>query len=122
MSHTVDMKINLTDAKALEKACNRLGVRFDKEEKNVKLYNSTEKGMAVHLKDWKYPVVIQKDGTVKMDNYGGSWGKQERLTELQAHYGLEKAKIEAMRKGYQTSESVDKDGNLKLTINLASGY
>lgn len=122
MSHTVDMSINLTDVAALEKACKRLGIRFDKEEKNVKLFSSEERGMTVHLNGWKYPLVVQKDGKLKMDNYNGSWGKQERLTELQAHYGLEKAKIEAMRKGYMTTESRDKDGNLKLTIQLGGGY
>lgn len=120
MSHTVDMSIDLRDVSALEKACKRLSIKFDKEEKNVKLYSSTEKGMAVHLKDWSYPVVVQKDGKIKMDNYNGHWGKQERLTELQAFYGVEKAKIEAARKGYQTTESVDKHGNPKLTIYLSN--
>ena len=119
MSHTVDMSIDMRDATALEKACKRLKIRFDKEERNVKLYSSTEKGMAVQLEGWRYPVVIQKDGQVKMDNYNGNWGKQEKLTELQAYYGMEKAKIEATRKGYQTTESVDKYGNPKLTVYLS---
>ena len=119
MSHTVNMKIDLRDVAALEKACKRLNVAFDKEEKNVKLFSSTEKGMSVQLDGWKYPVVIQSDGSVKADNYNGSWGKQEKLTELQAFYGLEKAKIEAMRKGYTTMESVDKEGNPKLAIQLS---
>ena len=116
MSHTVDMQVDLRDAAALEKACKRLKISFDKEEKNVKLYSTTEQGMAVQLDGWRYPIVIRKDGTIKADNFNGSWGKEEKLRELQAVYGLEKAKIEANRKGYQTTESLDKDGNFKLTI------
>ena len=102
MSHTMNINIELHDRAALEAACQRLGLTL--VEGRHKLYSTTEKGLAIHLQGWKYPIVVKEDGTVSYDNYNGSWGKIEELNKLRAYYGLEKAKIEARKKGYSVYE------------------
>ncbi|HOL44682.1 MAG TPA: hypothetical protein PLN56_11370 [Methanoregulaceae archaeon] len=102
MSHTMNVRIELHDRDALEAACQRLGLTII--EGKHKLYSSTEEGLGIRLPGWKYPVVI-KDGTVAYDNYRGSWGKLEELNKLRAYYGLEKAKMEARKRGYSVYES-----------------
>jgi len=99
----MNIKIELHDREALEYACQRLGLTII--EGKHKLYSSTEEGLAVCLSGWKYPVVIKNDGTIAYDNYSGSWGKPEELNKLRAYYGVEKAKIEARKKGYSVYET-----------------
>jgi hypothetical protein len=110
MSHTTNIKINVTDLQALENACKRLGL--DLKEGEFKLYSSTQVGIGVTLPGWKYPVVFNlKTGTVAYDNYNGNWGNIQELNKLVAYYGLEKAKIEARKKGYSYYESYDQNKN-----------
>lgn len=117
MSHTMNVKVELHDREALEAACRKLGLKV--EEGRFQLYSSVEEGIGVYLPGWKYPVVIKRDGTVAYDNYGGQWGSIKELSKLKAYYGLEKAKIEARKKGYSVHESVDeKKKQLILRIKL----
>ena len=54
---------------------------------------------------WLYPVCIDTaSGTVKFDNYAGSWGDQEHLDKFMQAYAVEKATIEARKKGYAVTE------------------
>ena len=102
MSSTFNVEIEMHDKQALEKACERLGIKI--QEGSHKLYAGTEKGTGVFLPEWRYPVVIKESGTIAYDNYNGSWGKIEELNKLKAFYGAEKAKIEARKKGYTCFE------------------
>ncbi|MDR4509597.1 MAG: hypothetical protein MRJ65_15445 [Candidatus Brocadiaceae bacterium] len=114
MSHTMDIKIDIHDLRALEAACRRLHIHLKYGEH--RLYASTETGNGIFLEGWRYPVVIQEGGGAKYDNYGGSWGKIEKLHELEAYYGLEKAKFEAQLKGYDFQETVSAENMPRLEI------
>lgn len=117
MSHTMNIQIELHDREALLAACERLGLKV--EEGVFKLYSSTEEGIGVYLPNWKYPVVIKENGTIAYDNYNGQWGRIEELNRLKAFYGLEKAKIEARKKGYSFYETTTpQTGELVLKIRL----
>lgn len=116
MSHTFNVKIELHDKKALENACRRLGLKI--KEDTYYLFSSTEIGLGITLKDWSYPIVIKQDGSVAYDNYNGRWGNISKLHELEAYYGLEKAKIEAQNMGYSVYESQDENDNLILKIQV----
>lgn len=116
MSHTMNVNIEMHDMEALRNTLKRLGLTM--KEGKFELYSSTEEGIGVKLPGWKYPIVIKENGQVAYDNYNGRWGKIEELNKLKAYYGLEKAKIEARKKGYSVFESVDALGNLKLKIRL----
>ena len=116
MSHTMNIETEIRDIPALKAACKRLGLTA--ESGTFKLYESTEDGVGVRLEGWKYPVVVKNDGKIAYDNYGGSWGKQSELGKLTAHYGIEKAKIEARKKGYSVIEGRNVKGDLTLKIRL----
>ena len=52
------------------------------------------------------------------DNYGGSWGLQEHLDRFLQRYAVEKAGIEARKRGHSVVEQVLVDGSIKVTINI----
>jgi len=117
MSHTMNIQLELHDKDALLAACERLGLTMT--EGRHKLYASTEEGIAISLPGWKYPVVVKGDGTVAYDNYNGRWGDISQLNKLKAYYGLEKAKIEARKKGYSVYETFNnRTQELELRIKL----
>ncbi len=120
MSHIVQIQTQVRDASAARAGARRLGLPEPVTE-TVKLFSSTASGLAVRLKDWRYPVVFDlKTGASQFDNYNGNWGKQGRLDEFLQVYAVEKAKIEARRKGYSVTENQLKDGAIKLTINTGA--
>jgi len=117
MSHTMNVQLELRDQDALLEACKRLNLQV--KQGRFKLYSSTEEGLGVFLPGWKYPVVIKQDGSVAYDNYDGNWGKVDELNKLKAYYGLEKAKMEARKKGYTVYESFnDRTQELELRIQI----
>jgi len=118
MSHTMNIEVEMHDIQALKLACRRLGLTLQEQGK-VKFYDGTiAEGILVHLPGWKYPICIKGNGQVAYDNYNGKWGKEEELNKLHAYYGLEKAKIEARKKGYSVYETRDTTGELVLKIRI----
>ena len=104
MSHVVQIKTQVRDAGAVRAGCVRLGLD-EPVERQVKLFSQTVSGLAVQLKDWRYPVVFNTaTGESQFDNYEGRWGKQQRLDEFLQAYAVEKTKLEARRKGYAVTE------------------
>jgi len=116
MSHTMNIKIELHDLTILERACLRMNAKFVSYG-NVKLFGGSVDGASVHLPGWQYPIVVRNDGTVSYDNYNGHWGNIDKLHELEAVYGLEKATQEASLKGYLTEEIVE-ENELVLRITI----
>ena len=116
MSHVVQIQTQVKDAAAVRAGCKRLALD-EPTEGEVRLFNETVSGLAVRLRDWRYPVVFNlATGESKFDNYQGHWGKQERLDEFLQAYAIEKTKIEARRKGYSVIEQPLVDGSVKLTL------
>ena len=73
----------------------------------------------MQLPDWKLPAVCQLDsGQIQYDNYRGHWGEQRHLDAFLQAYAVEKAKIEARRKGHSCTEQQLAGGSVKLTINV----
>jgi hypothetical protein len=117
MSHVVQITTEIRDINAVRQACSRLQLE-PPVHNTFELYNSTETGWGVNLRDWKYPVVCKlKTGKIAFDNFGGRWGNAQRLDEFQQRYAVEKSKLEARRQGYTTSELSLEDGSIKVTIN-----
>lgn len=117
MSSTMNVNIELRDCEALKAACKRLGLKV--VEGTHKLFASTETGLGIFLKGWQYPVVVKDDGKeVSYDNYEGKWGGTKELNKLKAYYGIEKAKREALRKGYSYYESKNHADKPQLRIQI----
>jgi len=121
MSHVVQISTQVRDAAAVRAGCERLGLD-EPVECEVKLFSETVSGLAVQLRDWRYPVVFNTTtGETKFDNYQGHWGKQERLDEFLQVYAVERTKIEARRKGYSVTEQALVDGSIKLSLVVGEG-
>jgi len=118
MSHIVEIKTEIRDEAAVNAACSRL--HFPKPTRGTfQLYASEENGLGIELPHWKYPVVANTNtGELRYDNYEGRWGSQEFLDQLLQMYAVEKAKIEARKKGHTITEQRLDSGSIKLTVNV----
>ncbi len=121
MSHIVTIKTRVKDATAVRSACQRLNLPQPVQGKH-RLFRGEVTGLAVQLPEWRYPVVAELDtGNLRFDSFGGRWGKSEHLDSFLQRYTIEKASIEARRKGHSITEKQLEDGSIKLTINVAAG-
>jgi hypothetical protein len=121
LSHIVTIETEVRDAAAIEAACRRLGLAAPVHD-TVKLFSGEVTGLAVQLPDWQYPVVCNtQTGEVKFDNFEGRWGDPKQLDRFMQAYGVEKAKLEARKKGHTVSEQPLQDGSIKLTVQLHGG-
>jgi Protein of unknown function (DUF1257) len=118
VSHIVTIATEVRDPSAVAAACRRLGLP-EPVQGTTTLFEGQATGLLVKLPGWLYPVVCDTaTGTVRFDNYGQQWGKQEHLDRLLQMYAVEKARIEAHRRGHQVVEQSLADGSIKLTIEV----
>ena len=118
MSHIVQIQTEVRDLAAITAATRRLGLP-EPVFGQAKLFTSSKTGWQVRLPGWKYPVVADvNSGRVEFDNYNGHWGEQVQLDKFLQAYAVEKAKLEARRKGHLVTEQQLADGSIKVTINV----
>jgi hypothetical protein len=114
----VEIKTEVRDAAAVGAACQRLQLPQPIQGSH-RLFSGEVTGLGVQLPDWRYPAVCQLDsGEIRYDNYKGRWGEQQHLDRFVQVYTVEKAKIEARRRGNTCTEQQLADGSVKLTINV----
>ena len=118
MSHIVQIQTEVRDPTAVAAACRRLTLP-EPVHGTAALFSGEAAGLLVKLPNWLYPVCIDTaSGTLKFDNYGGSWGDQEHLDTFMQAYAVEKAAIEARKKGYAVTEQALTDGSIRLTVQV----
>jgi hypothetical protein len=118
LSHIVEIKTEIRDEQAVRAACTRLQLAAP-EQKTVRLFSATATGLCVQLPGWSYPVVANlQTGTLQYDNYNGHWGEQKHLHSFLQAYAVEKAKIEARKKGHSVSETRLDDGSIRVTVRV----
>lgn len=118
MSHIVVIETRVHDATAIVAACRRLQLAEPVQD-TVQLFNGNVTGLSVKLPGWRYPIVVDTaSGSIKYDNYEGRWGDSEKLGLLLQMYAIEKAKLEARRRGHTVTERSLSDGSIKLTIQV----
>jgi hypothetical protein len=116
MSHIVTVESRVHDPVALATACQRLNLAAPVQG-TAQLFSGEATGLLVQLPGWEYPAVIDTlTGTMRYDNYEGRWGNQQHLDRLIQMYAVEKAKLEARRRGYAVSELALQDGSIRLNI------
>ncbi len=121
MSHIVTIKTEVRDHAAVSAACRRLELPPPLTG-TTQLFSGEVSGLIVRLPDWTYPVVVDTaTGQVHYDNYHGAWGDQAQLDRFLQFYAVEKARIEARKKGHQFTEHSLADGSIKLTIRVGGG-
>ena len=118
MSHIVEIKTEIRDPVAIHAACQRLTLP-EPVFGEVKLFSTSATGWAVQLPDWRYPVVCDVNtAKIAYDNYEGRWGDPKHLDRYLQGYAVEKAKLEARKKGHSVFEQPLSDGSIKLTIQV----
>ena len=118
MSHIVTIQVEVKDFDAIRSACRRLNLK-EPVHGRAEIFQTEVEGVIVELPDWIYPVVCNLEtGELKYDHFGEKWGDQKYLDQFVQTYCVEKATIEARRKGYSVVEQPLKDGSIKLTVNI----
>ncbi|MGB4708558.1 MAG: DUF1257 domain-containing protein [Fuerstiella sp.] len=118
MSHVVQIETEVRDAVAVGAACQRLKLEAPTQG-TAKLFSSSATGVIVKLPGWRYPAVFNtQSGQARYDNYGGRWGEQVQLDHFLQGYAVEKAKLEARKKGHTVTEQSLADGSIKLTVSV----
>lgn len=116
MSHIVTIQTKVHDPAAVQVACQRMSLPAPVHG-TVCLYSGEAAGLLVRLPGWQYPAVINTlTGAVQYDNFQGHWGEQQHLDRFLQLYAVEKAKLEARKKGYTVSEQALIDGSIKVQI------
>ena len=122
MSHVVSVKTAFKNLEVLKKAAAKQSVPCEVAAKGKTLsrtlYQGAVEGVAaLQLKGWRYPAMVQDDGTCKADNYNGSWGKQSEMDALSQEYGKELATQTLRKQGYRVqSQKVEQDGTVELVF------
>ncbi len=118
MSHIVEIKTEVRDQHAVQAACRRLKLSSP-TQRTARLFSATASGLCVDLPGWQYPLVCNlSTGQLSYDNFNGHWGEQKHLSSFLQAYAVEKAKIEARRKGHSVSETQLKDGSIRVTVQV----
>lgn len=118
MSHIVMIRTEVRDVAAVDAACRRLGLSQPFQE-TVQLYSGERTGYAIRLPAWRYPVVCDLSlGTLAYDDYEGRWGERAHLDRFLQAYAIEKATLEARKRGYGVLEQPLEDGSIRLTIQV----
>ena len=116
MSHIVSIETRVHDPAAIAAACQRLNLAAPVQG-TAQLFSGEATGLLVQFPGWHYPAVIDSlTGTVKFDTYEGAWGDRAHLDKFLQMYAVEKAKLEARRRGHSVNEQVLQDGSIKLQI------
>jgi hypothetical protein len=118
MSHIVEIKTEIRDPVAIQAACQRLSLQEPVFGRNT-LFTTSVTGWAVWLPDWRYPVVCDVNtAKISYDNYEDCWGDLKQLDRFLQGYAVEKARLEARKKGHTVFEQPLDDGSIKLTIQM----
>jgi hypothetical protein len=121
VSHIVTIATEVRDPEAVAAACRRLGLTGPAHG-TATLFEGPASGLLVRLPGWLYPVVCDTaTGSVRYDNYNQQWGRQEQLDRFLQAYAVEKARIEARKRGHQVVEQALADGSIRLTIQVGGG-
>jgi hypothetical protein len=118
MSHIVTIQTQVRDPVTVAAACQRLGLPQPVQGR-FRLFTGEVAGLGVELPGLRYPVVCQTEtGEVKFDNFEGRWGEPRQLDAFLQGYAVEKAKLEARRRGHSVIEQSLADGSIKLTVQV----
>ena len=116
MSHIVSIRTKVQDIVAVAAACHRLGLAAPFHG-TARLFGGEASGVLVQFPGWRYPAIIDTtSGEVRFDNYAGQWGDRKNLDRFLQLYAVEKAKLEARKKGHVVTETLLQDGSIRVQI------
>lgn len=121
MSHVINLEVKVKKPALLAEVAREKGFEV-REQETVQFYSGSRTGMSIRLPGWRYPVVVDEEGTVHYDNWNGAWGDTQQLHHLMQDYAVEVVKQEAMAKGAQVWQSVEDDGTVVLRVGVGGAW
>jgi hypothetical protein len=126
MSHIQTIEVEITDLQALKSACKRLNLEWKQDQKTFKWYQGQSKcDHAIKVPAATYEIGVLKNAdrkgfTLQVDYYDRK--VTEKIGQLgglfKQAYALEKAKLEAIRKGYSVKEHKINERQIELRISV----
>ncbi len=118
MSHVTKIKTQLKNKDILTKVCQKNGRKIKTGAHSINMFGSNiATNLSVQLPGWNYPIAINADGEVSMDNYNGSWGNIKELEKLQQEYSHEALLEEAQNQGlFLESDQTLADGSIEVQL------
>lgn len=117
MSHISKIEVQINDLKALENACDKLGLKFLQNKKSFAWYNGRGKCThAISVPGASYEIgVVQKGNAYELlwdDWHSGGLGQKlgKNASRLIKEYSMERVKIEARKKRYRVQEQNIENG------------
>jgi hypothetical protein len=121
MSHIVAITTEVRDPVAVAAACHRLGLA-PPVPGTAQFSSGAASGLLVQLPGWVYPAVIDTaTARIAFDHFEGAWGDPRHLDSFLQSYAVEKARLEARKRGHQVVEHSLADGSIRLTIQVGGG-
>ena len=117
MSQLVTLDIKLSNINTIILVCKRLKWNYTEDASQQFYDKSIAHGLKVEIPGWKYPIIIENSGTVRFDNYNGSWGEDSHLGLLKQAYALEGSRALLASQGMSLYETVNDDNSITLTAN-----
>jgi hypothetical protein len=116
MSHIQHTKVKVTNLGAATRVATQLGTTLGNPQIS-KVFNASVHGRPIKLPGWRFPIVIQEDGSIQYDNFNGNWGDQTTLDAFLADYSAECLREAALARGESFTETVDAEtGDLVMRI------
>jgi len=125
MSHIQTIEIEITDLQVLKSTCKRLGLEWKQDQKTFQWYGQTPEKCdhVISIPNARYEIGVLKNVgmkgyTLQVDYYDKK--VTEKIGQLgglfKQAYGIEKAKMEAIKKGYAVKEHKINDRQIELRI------
>jgi len=122
MSHISRIELEIKDLEDLKRACDRLGVGFEKEQKTFRWYGGTrECECAIRVPGATYDIGVIRESnrfSLLWDSFY-TGGLEARLGKnagrLKQAYGVERVRREATLKGYKVRE-VKSDTGIRVHL------
>lgn len=124
MSHISKIEVEIKDLEDLKKACARLGIEFDENQRTFRWYAGQRQcECAIKVPGAQYEIGVIKEGgkyCLLWDDFSAG-GLRERLAKgagkLKQAYAVERIRKEAILKGYRCNEAMTENGiRLRLTV------
>lgn len=87
-SHTASVKVDFTDPDILRRAVEAMQGQWLGKGSH-RLFAGDVCGHGFSLPNWRYPLVLDPNGSLLYDDYGGSWGKVSDIDLLKSAYAIE---------------------------------
>jgi hypothetical protein len=127
MSHVATVEIEIKDLAALEKACQKLGLEFVRDQKQFRYYagrqDYCDHAIRVPGNQQAYEIGVRKTGkhyTLAHDDFGGAGGMVKLAgagcQKIVQRYAAEASIAEARRQGYRVKEQLQTNGTIRLEL------